>query len=72
MNEANILFPCKKSPWFQPVKTVLRTTAFEENFPPNLNLTLTLIQTLTLSGGQFSSGATEDTKFYQIKTNFFE
>ena len=33
------------------------TIAPEENCPPNLILTLTLNQTLTLTGGQFFSGA---------------
>ena len=34
-----------------------RTIAPEENFLPTLKLILTLIKTLTLTGGQFSSGA---------------
>ena len=34
-----------------------RTIAPEENPPPTLNLILTLIETLTLTGGQFSLGA---------------
>ena len=34
-----------------------RTSATEENCPPTLILTLTLNQTLTLTGAQFYSGA---------------
>ena len=35
----------------------------EENFPPTLILTLTLNETLTLTRGQFSSGAIFRTPF---------
>ena len=42
-----------------------RTIAPEENCPPTLILTLTLNQTLILTGGQFSSGAIVRTPFCQ-------
>ena len=47
----NILLVCKKSLCFPLVETILGKLS------PALNLTLKLTQTLTVTGGQFFSGA---------------
>ena len=43
-----------------------RKIACKENCPPALILTLILSQTLTLTGGQFSSGTIFRTPFYEL------
>ena len=53
------------------------TIATEENCPPNLMVSLYLIQTLSLTGGQFSSGVNcPDTVTEQINkehlNNYFQ
>ena len=52
----NISLVCKKSSCLPPVKTVLGQLP-QRKLPPTLTLTLRLTQTLTLTWGQFSSGA---------------